>query len=95
MSPGFLLLDLRVPATPKFGVQISLRYRKHLRSQYIPLTLKPTTHPAEIYLDTCDLPPHGISKLRRPSAIIDRPLLQTLQKTSEKIQVGPKAQTYG
>lgn len=39
------------------GVQICVRYRKHLRSLYSVLTAKSKTDPLKIYQDVCDLLP--------------------------------------
>lgn len=81
-------LQLRCRSVPHVGIQIWVRYC----SRY-------ATAPSESKADLSRrmlLPLlREIPKLRRPRAIIDPTVIQTLQKTSKKFQDGSNVQTYG
>lgn len=67
-------LQFRFKKTAHVGVHIRIHHRKYFCSLYATVSSEPKKNPKKIYLDTHDLrppaPPHGIPKLRRPSAII-------------------------
>ncbi|KAM3181345.1 hypothetical protein ACTXT7_014554 [Hymenolepis weldensis] len=88
-------LQFRNRTRPHAGVQIWVHHHKNLRSRYTALTFKPKMELTEIYLDICDLSsPWNSRNSEDPVQSSVRPLLRTLQKTSEKIQIGSSVQAY-
>ncbi|KAM3181425.1 hypothetical protein ACTXT7_014412 [Hymenolepis weldensis] len=69
------------------GVQTRVHHRKHLRSQYAVLTSEPKTDAKKIYLEPCYLRVE-FRNSGDPAQSSATPLLRTLQKTSEKLQLG-------